>query len=123
MKNTNASTLIAENTGTRLQLREDDVVTTAFVLKSILVLAVLLVMAYSILRWVSTRVADINRSGRALEKNAIRVISATKASIKTRLIFVEIDGRKAVIVENQQGSALSWLPGVDNKPEFKEGEM
>ncbi len=123
MKNTYTSTAITESTGTPLQLRKDDIITTAFVVKTILVLAILVAMAYAILRWLSARMPGVHKSEKSPTGNDIRVISSVKTSIKTRLVFIEIDGHKAVIVEAQQGSKLEWLPATSNKPECEKGEI
>lgn len=123
MKNTHSSTATTEITSTPLQLRKDDIITTAVVVKTILVLAVLLVMAYAMLRWLSARMPGINKSEKMPAGNDIRVISVVKASIRTRLVFVEVDGHKAIIVETQQGSKLEWLPDSGSKPECEKGEI
>ena len=123
MKNIHTSTVITESTNTPLQLRKDDVITTAFVVKTILVLAVLLAMAYAILRLLSARMPSVNKLAKVSTVNDIRVISSVKTSIKTKLVFLEIDGHKAVIVETQHGSKLEWLPDTGNKPEREKGEI
>ncbi len=121
MNNTYTSTAVS--THTPLQLRKDEVITTAFVLKTILVLAGLLVVAYAILRWVSARSPAINKTEKIDAGNGIRIISSVKTSIKTKLVLLEIDGRKAVIVETQQGSKLKWLPDAGGNSESEKGEI
>jgi hypothetical protein len=123
MNNTYTSTAVPESIHTPLQLRKDEVITTAFVLKTILVLAGLLVVAYAILRWISERNPAIDKAEKKVEGNDIRIISSVKTSIKTKLVLLEIDGCKAVIVETQQGSKLEWLPDVGGTPECKKGEI
>lgn len=123
MNNAHTSTAVTESTRTPLQLRNDEVITTAFVLKTILVLVVLLVVAYAILRWVSARNPVINKAEKRSAGNDIRIISSVKTSIKTKLVLVEVEGRKAVIVETQQGSKLEWLPDASGNPECEKGEI
>lgn len=123
MNNVYTSTAIAESTPTPLQLRKDEVITTAFVLKTILVLAGLLVVAYAILRWVSTRNPVIDKAEKKSTGSDLRIISSVKTSIKTKVVLLEIDGRKAVIVETQQGSKLEWLPDAGGNPEREKGEI
>lgn len=123
MADTHSSTANSESAGTPLQLRNDDFITTAFVVKTILVLAILLAMAYAILRWLSARMPGTYKSEKVSAGNVIRVISSMKISIKTKVVFIEIDDHKAVIVETQQGSKLEWLPSTSNKPECEKGEI
>lgn len=123
MKNAYTSTAIIGSTNTPLQLRKDEVITTAFVVKTILVLAVLLVVAYAILRWLSARIPAIDKSEKKIVGNDIHIISSVKTSIKTKLVLLEIDGHKAVMVETQQGSKLEWLPTAGDNPECKKGEI
>lgn len=123
MKNAYTSTAITGSTNTPLQLRKDEVITTAFVLKTILVLAVLLIVAYAILRWLSARIPTIDKTEKKSVENDIRIISSAKTSIKTKLVLLEIDGRKAVIVETQQGSKLEWLPDAGGNPGCEKGDI
>lgn len=123
MNNAYTSTAIAESTPTPLQLRKDEVITTAFVLKTILVLAGLLIVAYAILRWVSARNPVIDKTEKKSTGGDICIISSVKTSIKTKVVLLEIDGRKAVIVETQQGAKLEWLPDAGGNPECEKGEI
>jgi flagellar biogenesis protein FliO len=123
MNNAYTSTAIIDSAHTPLQLRKDEVITTAFVLKTILVLAGLLVVAYAVLRWVSARKPAIDKAEKKSTGNDIRIISSVKTSIKTKLVLLEIDGRKAVIVETQQRSTLEWLPDAGGNPESGKGEL
>ena len=108
--------VISSSTGiasTPLQLKKDDVVTTAFVLKTILVLAILLVAVSAILRWLSRRFPSVIPShNNNSPTNNVRTLAFTKLSLRTKVFLVNIDGHKAVIVETTQGSKLDWLPNA-----------
>lgn len=123
MKDAYISTAITGSVNTPLQLRKDEVITTAFVLKTILVLAVLLIAAYAILRWLSVRIPVIDKTEKKAAENDIRIISSVKTSIKTKLVLLEIDGCKAVIVETQQGAKLEWLPVTGGNPECEKDKI
>jgi flagellar biogenesis protein FliO len=123
MNNAHTSTAVTESTNTPLQLRKDEVITTAFVLKTILVLACLLVVAYAILRWVSARNPVTNKTGKKSTRSDIRIISSVKTSLKTKVVLLEIDGCRAVIIETQQGSRLEWLPDTGGNSAREKGEI
>lgn len=94
---------------TPLQLKKDEVITTAFVLKTIFALALLLIVAKVALNWLSKRFSSVLPNKNSPTNN-VQTLATTKLSLRTKIFLVDIDGQKAVIVETPQNSELSWVP-------------
>lgn len=97
----------AATPGTALPLRRDEVVSTSFVLETILVMVLMLGALTLLLRWLNKK--KPGQWARKTERRIV-VLEATRLSARTRLTLVEIDGAKAVVTETPQGASLQLLP-------------
>lgn len=111
MNNVESTSSIASVENKPIKYREDDFSAEAFLLKSAFILALFLGFAFLFLKWLSKKIPSIRRSvSFDPSVSKINIIEFKKASIRTSIFLVEIDGNKAVITETIHGSRLTWLP-------------
>ena len=89
-----------------LPLRRDEVVSTGFVLQTLLVMVLLLAGLAMVLKWMTKR-----NPSRWLAKSAKRivVVDSSRISGRTNVVLLEVDGKKAVVIESPQGASLQFL--------------
>ena len=92
--------------GAQLPLRRDEVVSTGFVLQTLLVMVILLAGMAMALKWIAKR-----NPSRWLTKSAKRIVvlESSRLSARTNLVLLEVDGRRAVVTESPQGASLQFL--------------
>lgn len=107
---TTAQTLASAST---LPLRQDDPFTVILVLKTLLIMAVLLLIVYLALRWYSRRgmAAPADTSTQALQ-----CVRELRLSARTKVYLLKVEGEKALVTESATGITVTLLQTPLAKP-------
>lgn len=92
-----------------IQLKKDDYVAEAFLLKSVFLIAIISAFLYVFFRKYTKKMYLLSPT-KELKVDVIKIIDSSKISMRTRIFLLEIDGRKAAIIETPNKTEISWLP-------------
>lgn len=90
-----------------LALRHDDGISFGMGLKVMLITALLLALAYVVLRWVAQRQ---HRPAGLSGQPELRCSQALRLSAKTRVYLLQAGDTRLVLTESASGAALTVLP-------------
>lgn len=90
-----------------LPLRRDEVVSTSFLLETLLALVVLLGALALALRWLKKR--QPGRWSQPADRR-MHLLETLRTSPRTRISLLLIEGRHAVVTETPQGASLQFVP-------------
>lgn len=94
-----------------LPLRQDDPISLAFIIKTMLAMALLLLVVYLALRWYSRRGLVAPTSVVAGELHCVREL---RLSPRTRAYLLDADGQRLLITESATGVTVTPLSASDN---------
>lgn len=115
VENTTATpqALVAGSSG--LPLRQDDPISMAFIIKTMLVMAVLLLIVYLALRWYSRRGMATPVSTSVQELHCVREL---RLSPRTKTYLLNVDGAKVLVTESTGGVTVTPLqPSAATQPD------
>lgn len=108
-----AQTLVVGGSG--LPLRQDDPIALAFIIKTMLVMAVLLLIVYLALRWYSRRGMAAPDSASA---QALQCVRELRLSARTKTYLLSVDGAKVLVTESTGGVTVTPLqPSAAQQPD------
>lgn len=98
-----------------LPLRQDDPISMAFIIKTMLVMAVLLLIVYLALRWYARRGMTTPTSTSAQELHCVREL---RLSARTKTYLLNVDGAKVLVTESTGGVTVTPLqPSAAKQPD------
>jgi flagellar biogenesis protein FliO len=100
------TTTTAQALGTALPLRQDDPISMAFVIKTMLVMVLLLLAVYLVLRWYSRRGLMAPSAQAAAELHCVREL---RLSARTKAYLLDADGQRVLVTESATGVTVTTL--------------
>jgi flagellar biogenesis protein FliO len=96
-----------------LPLRQDDPISMALVIKTMLVMALLLLAVYLVLRWYSRRGLVAPTAVAATELHCVREL---RLSPRTRAYLLDADGQRLLVTESTTGVTVTPLERSGREP-------
>lgn len=110
---TEATATMANSLATgALPLRQDDPISLIFIIKTMLAMALLLLVVYLVLRWYARR-SLVTPS--AESTNELYCVRELRLSARTRAYLIKADGQHLLVTESVTGVTVTALGKSDNQ--------
>lgn len=102
-----------------LPLRQDDPISLVFIIKVMLITAILLAVVYVVLRWFASRSGP---GGRTAAKTDLQCTTALRLSSRTRVYLIESGASRVLVTESSNGATVTVLaegapvPALEDAP-------
>jgi flagellar biogenesis protein FliO len=88
-----------------LPLRQDDPISLMFIIKVMLITAILLAVVYVVLRWFARRSGPVGLT----QKTDLQCTTALRLSSRTRVYLIESGASRVLVTESSNGATVTVL--------------